>query len=56
MNNDDGITVPKYYFNEKMQGDKYGKRSIASDLKLHDFYLARGNKFHDLHEIGRAHV
>lgn len=48
MSNEDGITVPRYYFDGSSSIEVYGKRSISSDLKLHDFYLARGNKFHDL--------
>lgn len=49
MSGDDGITVPRYYYDDRTQDGRYGKRSIASDLKLHDFYLARGNIFHDIH-------
>lgn len=49
MNKEDGITVPKYYYDNRSEDGRHGKRTIASDLKLHDFYLARGNRFHDIH-------
>lgn len=53
MRDDEAIAVPRYYFGKRSENGRYGKRSIASDLKLHDYYLARGSALMDLFSFMR---
>jgi hypothetical protein len=47
---EDGTTVPGYYFDMRNNSRRFcDKKSIAADLKLHDYYLTQAGVFHDLH-------